>query len=503
MASTPPRRGQFALLSRPSSAPLRRPSPMIGSPKPTPIAASPRKAKASEPVPDLRLFYTLENSPGTNRCTVLCARFPLKDSSHSRSTRLPKAVKSLFGGIGKNFNSDAAALNISLEGDLRTHSGLGKNCHLQISPLLLFAGRITITATDAHLELATHLGVSDPLSLRIEIPAIQKTSQGSLYTTEDRSLTHNRDINKQWFRVRSVEYIKLVDKTNGVVMPFTPERRTTVAEVQHFVASIQKGHVAPWEVELSFEGTVLSKHGLLSTYKLTNKATIDIEFVGVECSACSTKYPGHQENDPIAAGCTHERSTCGACLRGWIAGQLDSVGWNDISCSECDARLEHNDVKKHASPQTFNTYERLATRAALDDIPEFRFCLSPSGCEAGQIHAGGEAEPVFTCHSCNYKFCVICSCPWHADETCSQYADRKAAVSKHEAASEDFVKINTKRCPKCDSKILKHGGCDHMTCRKCSHEFCWLCFADYNDIRTQGNTAHRRDCQYHSRRLRG
>ena len=34
-------------------------------------------------------------------------------------------------------------------------------------------------------------------------------------------------------------------------------------------------------------------------------------------------------------------------------------------------------------------------------------------------------------------------------------------------------------CPKCSVYIEKNGGCRHMTCTRCVHEFCWYCLAPY------------------------
>ncbi|KAK8050151.1 IBR domain-containing protein [Apiospora phragmitis] len=33
----------------------------------------------------------------------------------------------------------------------------------------------------------------------------------------------------------------------------------------------------------------------------------------------------------------------------------------------------------------------------------------------------------------------------------------------------------------CNSTIEKNGGCNHMTCRKCKHEFCWMCMGLWSE----------------------
>lgn len=34
-------------------------------------------------------------------------------------------------------------------------------------------------------------------------------------------------------------------------------------------------------------------------------------------------------------------------------------------------------------------------------------------------------------------------------------------------------------CPRCGIYISKDGGCNHMYCQKCRHEFCWHCLGPY------------------------
>lgn len=37
----------------------------------------------------------------------------------------------------------------------------------------------------------------------------------------------------------------------------------------------------------------------------------------------------------------------------------------------------------------------------------------------------------------------------------------------------------TLQCPKCHICIEKNGGCNHMQCYSCKHDFCWMCLGDW------------------------
>lgn len=41
------------------------------------------------------------------------------------------------------------------------------------------------------------------------------------------------------------------------------------------------------------------------------------------------------------------------------------------------------------------------------------------------------------------------------------------------------MSCHTKKCPKCGINVEKNGGCMHMTCVNCKHDFCWMCLQDW------------------------
>ncbi|KMU88038.1 ankyrin repeat and IBR domain-containing protein 1 [Coccidioides immitis H538.4] len=80
---------------------------------------------------------------------------------------------------------------------------------------------------------------------------------------------------------------------------------------------------------------------------------------------------------------------------------------------------------------------------------------------------------------------------------------------KDDSETANWISANTKECPKCHSTIEKNGGCNHMTCRKCKHEFCWMCMGLWSEHGTSWYNCNRyeeksgaeaRDAQARSRR---
>jgi hypothetical protein len=92
-----------------------------------------------------------------------------------------------------------------------------------------------------------------------------------------------------------------------------------------------------------------------------------------------------------------------------------------------------------------------------------------------------------------HSFCLSCAQVAHSPLSCSDFpnwhtqvqeetknSDLKEGSSGDDMANAMWVAANTKRCPRCSTPIEKDEGCNHMCCRKCRKEFCWICMQDWS-----------------------
>ncbi|KAF7898182.1 hypothetical protein EAF00_004628 [Botryotinia globosa] len=212
-----------------------------------------------------------------------------------------------------------------------------------------------------------------------------------------------------------------------------------------------------------------------------------------ECSICAEELALADFPNRITAGCAHDSSCCNGCISHSIGVQIETIKWDQLACPECPELLSFDDVKSFASEADFIKYDKNALLSYISNDPNFTNCLGLN-CGDGQIHQDGDAQPIMTCGSCNFKTCFTHKMPWHSGLTCGQYDVRQKRTSKKDKRSERLIKRATKPCPKCQVPILKNKGCDHMRCTHCDYEFCWLCMADFENILETSNAAHEVTC---------
>lgn len=197
-------------------------------------------------------------------------------------------------------------------------------------------------------------------------------------------------------------------------------------------------------------------------------------------NACSICYSDSEE-DLFSLECQHQ--FCKSCWQDYIIHQIVTQGHaQNIVCPKFQCKtlvdeeiifkfLENNDSVKHL-------YEKIMFNSFVDNNPRARWC---PGQNCGRIiHATSLTSSynyaqLITCSHCQTSFCFHCGESWHDPIKCYLLIQWKKKLTD-DNQNLIWLKINTKKCPKCQIDIEKNGGCDHMTCRNCSHEFCWICF---------------------------
>ncbi|KAF2501529.1 hypothetical protein BU16DRAFT_534187 [Lophium mytilinum] len=272
----------------------------------------------------------------------------------------------------------------------------------------------------------------------------------------------------------------------------------------------------------------------------------------IECEVCLDEKAADAFPTKTTASCEHNQTICRGCIEQTITSQVDD-NITKIFCphSDCSEVLSHTDVKAHSTKETFSRYDDLVTFQAVRSMESFIPCPK-ARCRGGHFHEAGVAEPIFTCKSCRAKYCVVCNAPWHRNLTCEQFAIKKKAklerqaksaekaaavaemlaekaareaeatekkrleeeaaeaaakaaeleaaqLKKQEQDSVNLIREISKECPGkgCGWRIQKNNGCDHMTCTRCGHQFCWLCRTSWTPIIQNGNHFHDQSCKHY------
>lgn len=77
--------------------------------------------------------------------------------------------------------------------------------------------------------------------------------------------------------------------------------------------------------------------------------------------------------------------------------------------------------------------------------------------------------------------CENCSNKWVDPAQASAHKISIIRLRKRLMANSGVLKtliartVKTTPCPQCGIAIQKTGGCDHIYCRACNYEFCWVC----------------------------
>lgn len=195
------------------------------------------------------------------------------------------------------------------------------------------------------------------------------------------------------------------------------------------------------------------------------------EFV---CEICYASVP-----EQLMSGLECGHKFCLNCWTSYLTTKIMDEGMGQtISCAahNCDILVDDVTVMKLVSaPHVKLKYQHLITNSFVECNRLLRWCPTP---DCGHVIKGQYVsdKPV-TCR-CGHTFCFACGQNWHDPVKCNIL---RKWIKKCDDDSEtsNWIAANTKECPKCRSIIEKDGGCNHMVCKKCRFDFCWVCLGPW------------------------
>jgi ariadne-1 len=199
------------------------------------------------------------------------------------------------------------------------------------------------------------------------------------------------------------------------------------------------------------------------------------------CEICTEDEPGLET---FAMKCGHR--FCVDCYRQYLSQKIRDEGEAArIKCpgEGCNKIVDSKSLDLLVTPDLTERYQELLMRTYVDDKDNLKWCPAPECVYA--VECGTKQRdlsrivPTVQCE-CKHNFCFGCGYPDHQPCPCSLVKKwTKKCADDSETAN--WISANTKECPKCNSTIEKNGGCNHMTCRKCRNEFCWMCMGVWSE----------------------
>lgn len=183
--------------------------------------------------------------------------------------------------------------------------------------------------------------------------------------------------------------------------------------------------------------------------------------------------------DAKALGCGHY--FCTGCWSDYLVDQI-TKGKDAIMARcpmhKCECRIPDSFIREVVGEKSeaWERFQSFLVKAFVDDHHGMRWCPAPR-CE--RILRAAAHLTTIKC-ACGNSMCWRCGQESHQPATCDMLAKWLLKCSD-ESETAKWIIANTKRCPKCNVRIEKDRGCNHMTCRSCAHEFCWVCNGPWVD----------------------
>lgn len=208
------------------------------------------------------------------------------------------------------------------------------------------------------------------------------------------------------------------------------------------------------------------------------------------CCICFDKKVDYDKEHPNSTQsmqtfemeCHHK--VCLDCYRTYTKVKILDEGVSEsLACPipKCNVKLNRPAIKSlfaDSEPTVMMKYAQYMLREYIRVMDKFTFCPAPDCDFVVECPAFKRVDPTqqvlrVKC-KCGNAFCFNCNNTDHRPAPCtitSAWLQR----CRDDSETANWIRANTQECPKCHSTIEKNGGCNHMSCKQCRYEFCWVC----------------------------
>ena len=272
----------------------------------------------------------------------------------------------------------------------------------------------------------------------------------------DKESTLNTIIEKYFLKIKDFSNEPRISGSNFKITQsliykkmFMKKKKAVKNKKDVLLAKNQKGGILN-EVDLKFSPTPLVPK---------------IDFSPSKCPICYENF----ESLKRIPGSNHE--FCEKCIKGHLKEKIYNNNSLKIKCpDDCGYILTQQNVEELLKEEIIilTKYKKFRLNAELSQNPNLVWCMQP-GCE--NIIKVENNTNLIICSKCKVKMCLLCRSLWHEGQTCEEAID-----SEYKRYIDN---VAVKKCPKCKVRIEKNQGCNHMTCVRCHHQFCWICCKRY------------------------
>ncbi|XP_022081037.1 E3 ubiquitin-protein ligase ARIH2-like isoform X2 [Acanthaster planci] len=121
-------------------------------------------------------------------------------------------------------------------------------------------------------------------------------------------------------------------------------------------------------------------------------------------------------------------------------------------------------------------YNDFYFKESIKNHSSLRFC--PGADCTIVVYAAEVKSKRVECTQCKTSWCFNCCNNYHAPADCD-IIKKWLTKCADDSETANYISAHTKDCPVCNICIEKNGGCNHMQCSKCLHNFCWMCLGDW------------------------